>query len=77
MRKHIEKVEVVCKEQAVKIKESTESLKNQLEKKLDSAKEKRDEQLDQVKSVAHKSAEKKKSQSSMPGENIQISEVKK
>jgi hypothetical protein len=77
LRKHIEKVEVVCKEQAVKRKESSESLKQQLEKKHELAFEKREEQLEQVKSIAHMSAEKKKVHSSMPGENIQINEIKK
>lgn len=72
LRRHIEKVEVVCKEQQVRKRESTENLKNQLENKLETAKEKREEQLNQVKSTAQKSAEKKKPHSAMPGENIPL-----
>lgn len=59
LRRHISKVEEVCKEQAVRRQASTENLRKELYHRLDSASAKRELQLEAKKTIAQKSAEKK------------------
>ena len=59
LRRHISKVEEICKEQAVRRQASQENLRNEINNRLDSASAKREQQLEKKKTVAMKSAEKK------------------
>jgi hypothetical protein len=59
LRNHINKVEEVRREQAVKRQTSCEHLRSELEQKLGHATQKREEQLEHKKTIAQKSAEKK------------------
>ena len=59
LRNHINKVEEIRKEQAVKRQTSCEHLKTELEHKLDLASQKRNQNLETKKTIAIKSAEKK------------------
>lgn len=59
LRRHISKVEEICKEQAVRRKTSVEALRKEIYHRLDSASLKREQQLEAKKTIAQKSAEKK------------------
>jgi len=71
LRNHINKVEEVRKEQATKRQASCEHLKTELAQKLESASQKREQQLESKKTIAMKSAEKKKGQAPSAEANMQ------
>ena len=60
LRQHLARVESISKQQAAARKSSVEKMKNELDMKHQKATEMRDYQLEKVKSIAQKSAEKKK-----------------
>lgn len=59
LRRHISKVEEVCKEQANRRRASCENLRNEILARLDSASLKRELTLESKKQIAQRSAEKK------------------
>lgn len=59
LRRHISRVEEVCREQAVLRKESSERIRTQIDSKLDGARQRREESIKKKKEIAQHAAEKK------------------
>lgn len=59
LRNHIERVEVVCREQAFRRRESSENLRQRIGEKLEDASKRRGQSLQKKQQVAHLAAQRK------------------